>query len=72
MFSVPLIFSVYCDYISALPTMQTPPESNRWPVSRVVRLECNADGNPKPKITWYFNGTPITEAKIGRYEVSLF
>ena len=33
------------------------------PVGNSVKLDCSADGYPKPRVAWYKNGKPFTERK---------
>ena len=33
------------------------------PVGNSVKLDCSADGYPKPGVAWYKNGKPFTERK---------
>ena len=33
------------------------------PVGNSVRLDCSADGYPKPEVAWYKNGKPFTKRK---------
>ena len=56
---------------SAYPVMITDPESNDWPRTRTVSLFCEVEGNPKPNILWYFNGTLIHQVEKSKikYEV---
>ena len=32
---------------------------------------CNVTGEPLPTIIWYFNGNPVDEANIMKYEISV-
>ncbi|XP_025081800.1 protogenin-like isoform X2 [Pomacea canaliculata] len=55
--------------VQTLPVITDAPKSNRWPLARVVNLVCEVSGTPKPSISWYFNGVPVSRAGIGRYEL---
>ena len=33
------------------------------PVGNSVKLDCSADGYPKPEVAWYKNGKPFTRRK---------
>ena len=35
------------------------------PVGNSVKLDCSADGYPKPEVAWYKNGKPFTKRRGG-------
>ncbi|XP_022082304.1 protogenin B-like [Acanthaster planci] len=48
------------------PEFTVRPTSDTVPYFSTARLYCNADGKPKPQISWYLNGEPIQSRLIGQ------
>ncbi|XP_061393833.1 peroxidasin [Musca vetustissima] len=46
--------------VKELPEILMAPQNQTIKVGKNFVLECDADGNPIPTITWHFNGEPIT------------
>jgi hypothetical protein len=54
------------------PYFNVTPTSKTYPPARTVRLDCQAKGVPKPKITWLKNGEPLPNAaRIKRHPTGL-
>lgn len=42
-----------------MPYFNSTPVSKSFPSARMVKLDCHANGIPKPKIRWMKNGVPL-------------
>ncbi|KAM9342378.1 neural cell adhesion molecule L1.1-like [Pholidichthys leucotaenia] len=47
--------------VEAAPYWAKEPRSEKYAPGETVRLDCQAEGIPKPTVTWSINGQPITE-----------
>ncbi|KAM7410733.1 hypothetical protein PAMA_020938 [Pampus argenteus] len=47
--------------VEAAPYWVKEPQSLMYAPGETVRLDCQAEGNPTPSITWSINGQPLTE-----------
>lgn len=45
--------------VQAAPYWRKSPSNTDAPENEVVKFECDADGNPKPKLAWFRNGVPL-------------
>ena len=65
------IFVVVFFHSIELPEILIAPKNQTIKVGKSFVLECDADGNPQPKISWQLNGTLLTgsEAADGRVKL---
>lgn len=51
-----------CIWFADLPEILMAPQNQTIKLGKSFVLECDADGNPLPSITWQFNGKPLTSS----------
>lgn len=51
-----------CIWFADLPEILMAPQNQTIKLGKAFVLECDADGNPLPSITWQFNGNPLTSS----------
>ncbi|XP_062396407.1 neural cell adhesion molecule L1.2 isoform X2 [Sardina pilchardus] len=52
---------VYTVSVEAAPYWKKEPQSQLYAPGETVRLDCEADGIPRPQVAWSINGNPLSE-----------
>ena len=62
LYSVNMLSRYMCNYlcIAAQPVIVQAPQNVQTSVGKTIELHCVATGNPKPHVTWTFNGVTIS------------
>ncbi|XP_041355407.1 protogenin B-like [Gigantopelta aegis] len=51
------------------PSLKSNFNSQRWPFDRIVIFTCNVDGNPRPNVTWFFNGKQLRSNSRSKFQL---